>query len=197
MQPQQLKICTPSELEQIVKLHLSTLKESTLNQLGKKFLAIVYKTIIADSQSIFLVLRNEGKIIGFLAATQNSAYFYKNIVRQNFLQLTLEVTRQTLKNPSLFFKIINWLLFKKNHPEYPAELQFIAVSEKYQGQGLGTKLIKALNSHFKGKNVSHYKVGTWASNQNSNGFYQHLGFQKLYQENILGILFNFYLSPKL
>jgi ribosomal protein S18 acetylase RimI-like enzyme len=184
------------ELKQIVDLHFLTLQESTFKNFGKKFIKIVYQTIITDKNNIFLVIEDKNRIFGFVAATQDINEFYQSIIRKNFFSLTFEVIRSTLFNPQLLINTTKWILKKPKKQKYPAELQFIAVDSALQGQGWGTKLIKKLNEELKKSNINHYRVGTWASNPLSNNFYQKLGFKLLEKEKILGIDFNYYLSPK-
>lgn len=197
MQIQRITSCNQQELNRIADLHFEVLKESTFRHFGKNFLRIIYNTIIYDPKNLFLVLKEKNNIYGFAAATTDINKFYSQIVRDNFFSLSLEVIKTTIYYPKLLFNTIQWLLTKPTNQKYPAELQFIAIDQKFQGQGWGTKLIRELDKNFRSSGINQYKVGAWADNNRSNNFYNKIGFKFLYKENILGKKFNYYLSPKI
>lgn len=196
MQLRKVNQLSPSELNQIINLHLSILKESTLTRFGPKFLKIVYQTALKRNQDAFLVLKEDGKIRGYCVASLNIKDFYKQCLKENLPVVFWEVSKSCLKHPGLTAKILSWT-FSNTDDNFPAELQFIVVDSQLQNQSWGSKMIKEINSFFKGVNISRYKVGTWASNEGSNNFYKKNGFKYLISQKILGTNFNFYLSPKL
>lgn len=183
------------EIDNLVNLHWQTLKESTLNKFGKRFLIIVYKSISLDANQILLVIENQGQIVGLAVATPNIKRLYNQIINKNFFPLFFEVIKHSLSTPSLIIKTGKWLLAHSARDNCPAELLFIAVDKNYQGQGLGSKLIKKIIAEFHRNKIHQFKVGTWANNNLSNRFYVKLGFKFLYQKNVLGQIFNYYLSP--
>ncbi len=195
MQPQRVRNLNPQELNQVINLHLKVIQESTLNKLGRKFLGIVYKEFLKNQRNVFLTITDNKEIIGFAAATDDIRKLYKDIIHNNFLNLALEVVKSSISHPKLVLQVMGWLLGHKQPNSYPAELHFIGVSENYQGQGLGTSLMKKLGQEFKSVSIRQYRVGTWASNERSNQFYMKLGFKLLYSEMNLGERFNYYLSP--
>src|SRR5690242_6752217 len=132
MQTQRVHSLTPKDLETILDLHFSTLKESTLNQFGRKFLKVVYQTALQGDNNIFLTIVDSEKIIGYAVATTNIDQFYKQIISQIFLSLLLESIKSAIRKPTLFIKSFTWLLTHQSDKKYPAELQFIAVNLKYQ-----------------------------------------------------------------
>jgi GNAT superfamily N-acetyltransferase len=64
------------------------------------------------------------------------------------------------------------------YTEYPAHLH-IDVLEGYQRQGIGTKLVKALESHLKDMKVIGICLGTSERNYKSIPFYKKNGFELL------------------
>jgi ribosomal protein S18 acetylase RimI-like enzyme len=193
---ERVKTLQKSEIEQIVKLHQKILNESVLNKFGYSFLFIIYKSIPENPQNIVLVLRDKKKIVGFTVATLDSSNFYKKIVNNNFLLLSLAIIKTIILNPLLLYQVMSWILNKSSSKKYPAELQFIALDSNYQGKGLGTKMVKELVKLFKSSNINYFKVGTKKNNLLSNKFYRKLGYKYLFSEKILGDDFNYYLSAK-
>lgn len=184
------------QITQIVKIHQSELKDSTLNIFGKQFLKEVYPTIAEDKNNIFLILTEGQNIIGFLVASIDIEKFYKNIITSKPLTLSWQIAKSSILNPLLFFKVLIWVLKPKPNDSHPSELQFIAVDREHQGKGLGTKLIKHLNTDFAERGVDYYKVGTIKKDPDSNRFYQKLNFKFLYHKKIFLSDFNYYLSTK-
>lgn len=71
-------------------------------------------------------------------------------------------------------KINGFLLFSIDN--YTATIELIAVDDKYQGQGIGKKLILALEGYLKDKDVKKIKVGTQLNNIYGINFYNSIGF---------------------
>ena len=73
--------------------------------------------------------------------------------------------------------------------QYPAHLH-IDIDEKYQRQGLGTKLIDALRAHLAEMNVPGLMLSVGGDNENGQKFYQKYGFtalEKKKQEIVMGM----------
>lgn len=195
MQPTLITQLSQTDLDQIVKLHQTELKESFINNFGSGFLAVVYKTIISDNQNIFLTIKDNTKVVGFLVATVDGDKFNQKIINNNFLKLSCQIIKSSLFKPLILIKLINWFLTKNIKNKLAPELQFIAIDHTHQGKGLGTMLIKQLNNEFKKRGINKYRVGTKALNVLSNNFYKKLDFKYTHQEQFFGDIFNYYLSP--
>ncbi len=66
----------------------------------------------------------------------------------------------------------------------------IDIDEKYQRQGLGTKLIDALRAHLAEMNVPGLMLSVGSDNENGQKFYQKYGFtalEKKKQEIVMGM----------
>ncbi|MEA5017697.1 MAG: GNAT family N-acetyltransferase [Erysipelotrichaceae bacterium] len=70
--------------------------------------------------------------------------------------------------------ITGFILFSLSNSNSIIEL--IAVDEKYQGQGIGKKLINTLESYTANMRLKHIDVGTQSSNTTAVLFYQKMGF---------------------
>jgi ribosomal protein S18 acetylase RimI-like enzyme len=186
----------PSELEQVVNLHYKVLDESFLNNFGKNFLRIAYRTNVSSKNNIVILVKKNDEVIGYLVATIDGDKFNQEIINKNFLALSWEIFKASLTNPKLALKVIKWKFKPPHENKIKPELQFIAIDPNNQGKGLGTKMLKMLNQEFRSQGIKQYRVGTKAQNKLSNAFYQKLGFKPFYQVELFGDRFNYYLSPK-
>jgi ribosomal protein S18 acetylase RimI-like enzyme len=79
------------------------------------------------------------------------------------------------------------------HPQHTGpELQFIAIGQEYQHQGLGRKILNFINNMLYSLHQERMIVGTKSKNNNSNEFYKHLGFKFMGKTIIFGDEQNFY-----
>lgn len=180
--------------QSLVLIHQKVLTESVLSRFGNRFLLILYRTIYSDSNVYIHLVLLKRKIIGFSVVTTDISLFYKKIFLSGFVNLSWEAIKHLNGNMRLIFNVLLWIISKKKDNHQSSELQFLAILPEYQGHGLGTRLIKTLKEELRKKNVPAFKVGTKATNVTANNFYIKKGFKFLYQQNIFGDKFNYYIS---
>ncbi len=190
---QTLKRANRAQIKSIALIHYEILKESFLCKFGYEFLLNLYQVICSDENNIIQIITVKDKIIGYSVATMNISKFYKKVLHGNFFSLLVEIIKNLHGNLKLIFDILIWILTFKNNDQ-SAELQFLAILPKYQRLGLGTKLINLLIKEYSRYNITSFKVGTKADNSYSNRFYKKIGFKYLYQKQIVGEKFNYYIS---
>lgn len=190
---QTLKKANQAQIESMALIHHQVLKESFLCKFGYKFLFNLYRSICSDKQNVIQVVTLGNKVIGYSVATGNVSKFYKTALYKNFFGILLEILRNSPGNLRLLLNILIWALTPRNGNQ-SAELQFLAILPKYQRLGLGTKLLYLLKNEYLKHDIASFRVGTKADNLQSNNFYKKRGFKYLYQKEIVGEKFNYYLS---
>lgn len=180
----------------VAKIHYSVLTESFLNNFGLEFLEIIYENLARSKNSILLVSSENTNVMGYLLAVTNYSKFFKIATSGKKMQLVIIILKTLVKKPNLAYKLISYI-FNVSEEDFHAELQFIAILPKYQGQGLGTKLIEQLKTELSLLNIKKYFVGTKASDELSNRFYQKMRFTKVYIKTYFGAELNYYLSPEI
>lgn len=190
---QTLKKANRAQIESIALIHYEVLRDSFLSEFGYEFLLNLYKALCSDKNNIIQTIALENRIIGYSVATKNIAKFYKKALYRNFFRLFLEIIKNLRGNLRLLLNVLIWILTSKNNDQ-SAELQFLAILPKYQRLGLGTKLLHLLKNEYLKHDIASFKVGTKADNLQSNNFYKKRGFKYLYQKEIVGEKFNYYLS---
>lgn len=134
-----------SDFESIWKVHGSALPDDLLTSLSKHFLIHTFYPLCLES-SIFLCYKDNQKLLGFIIIALNTDHLNKKLfynlgtLREIFIQFT--------KKPRLIFKNVSGILFAKSNVHKNVlrnpEIYLIAVSNETQGQGIGSKLIKAV-----------------------------------------------------
>lgn len=68
------------------------------------------------------------------------------------------------------------------HPTKPAEIQDLYVDDGYRSQGIGAKLVKALEEYFKSQGRDEIWVGALTANGRSVTFYEKCGYKTQFNE---------------
>ena len=81
MSPEITQIRSADDIEVVAQLHREQLADSFLARLGERFLKVLYRRIVADSGSALLVARADGRVVGFVAGTDDTACHFVNQIR--------------------------------------------------------------------------------------------------------------------
>jgi len=134
------------EIESVVELHMSQLKDGVLYLIGKKSLLCLYKSILKARNDLILAV-SEDCTIGYITLINKEFSNLRTITPTGWLCVFISL----INSPSFFFKIAKTLLFdyraKKTvliytHGQKFSELSHFAINPNYQGLGIGSKLIK-------------------------------------------------------
>lgn len=81
-------------------------------------------------------------------------------------------------------KVDGFILFSVNKEENSIFLELIAINKNKKGEGIGTKLIKALENFAIEKNIYIIKVGTQLNNIQAQNFYEKNGYKHITNNSI-------------
>lgn len=196
MQISLIKEINKQDLDEIISLHSLVLDESFINNFGSRFLKLSYSEIIKNKNNVCLVVKQRNRILAYLVATKNDFAFTKNVISRRFFSLFWEVLKASIKKPKLLYYALTWFIGSFDFNNKEAELKFIAVNPKFQGKGIGTKLLKNLDAEFDKYGIARYLVGTKKENKLSNMFYKKSGFIYLQSKRFFGNSFNYYSSAQ-
>ena len=175
----------------IATLHKQTISEGFLSKLGLGFLKSLYKFLI--KKEIVLVYQEEENVLGFVSCTLSS----KNIMRRFLLYnpfIIIKIFLSIIMNPALIKPLFETYRApslsdssKKNSIKLPdTELLSISVSPEAQKEGIGTKLLNALETELKNKGITQYKVIAGEKLMGANKFYRKNSFKLIKQVAIHG-----------
>ena len=166
-------------IEQITDIHLKTFKGFFLTFLGKGFLKELYKGYAEHQRSGLLVAEEDGKILGFLAYSEELGSLYKYLIKNKLIQFAWYSFWAFLRKPSSMMRLFRAFLKPKESAREDSyiELASIGVLPEQKGKNIGTKLIERLQSMFDGEKFAYIKLETDAENNESvNDFYKKNGF---------------------
>jgi len=161
------------EIESIVNLHLVSLKDGVLYELGKGVLRLFYEEILYDKGNFILVYESDNSIIGVAASTKNIEELLDRIKKKHFARIALDILKKLITNPKLPLKLL-----QKYPSDVKAELLFLFVDASQRGKGIGEKLVNATSKKFMAEGVNNYKITVLSSNPRGKRFYERIGFKK-------------------
>lgn len=170
---------TKENAASLAELHRSHIPTGFLSKQSFSFLTSLYVFLIENE--IVYCAENEGKIIGFVAATTTTSGLYKKFFKKNIIILLVFVLRNIYKIVFIKKAIETFLAPRKSTIHFAIdelpELLSIVVSRDCNGMGIGKYLVAALEEKFTQLGKNEYKVIV-GSTLEANGFYQKIGFKK-------------------
>lgn len=169
------------DIGEIVSIHIKTFRNFFMTKLGPNFLSKYYRIVLDYPKSIFLGVKYEGKIIGFVAGFLDPYEFYSLMSKRKVYFLP-DIILSILKNPLLIvrvlynFKRVNSI--SRGNEISTVELASLAVDPQYLGKGFGKLLVQSFLDTAKNLEASYVYLTTDAKNNDYvNKFYQKLGFE--------------------
>tara|TARA_E500000178_G_C16838584_1_gene669484 strand:+ start:284 stop:913 length:630 start_codon:yes stop_codon:yes gene_type:complete len=134
-------------VRKISKIHQEELDMGALDLFGLKFLSNMYNELLKDNHG--LIAKSGDEIIGFITAIKKDISFIRCLSISSIITFFFNIFIKFGKFRS-FLVIFNKIYIKKSwnlkfaNSSKSIELFSIAVKKKYQGKGVGKKLIEAL-----------------------------------------------------
>lgn len=181
-----IRQATQQDVAGIVVIHCDAFKDFFLTSLGKRFLTTYYSCFIGSNETVTLCAEDDGKLIGFSAATSVSKGFNGRLIRGNAARFVLLGIKMLFISPSALIRLTKNFTKKSSEiediEEY-GELYSIGVSSKCQGKGVGKILINSTESEIYKRNreVKRLSLTTdYYNNRSTIAFYQNCGYRILY-----------------
>ncbi len=101
------KLLDSDEIDAIVSIHKSAFPDFFLTMLGDRFLKLYYSSVFKHKKGVLLGCYNEGKLVGFCAATLKSKGFNANLIYSNLFSFGIFTLGLLFTNRNCFKKIIS------------------------------------------------------------------------------------------
>lgn len=168
------------DIEKIAEIHLKTFEGFFLTFLGKGFLKELYTGYVKHDKSGLFVAEEDGKILGFLAYSEDLGGLYKYLIKKRLIAFAWYSFCAFIRKPGSMMRLLRAFLKPKEsiREENYIELASIGVLPEEKGKNIGTRLIEKLQSGFNAEKFAYIKLETDAENNDSvNKFYKKNGFE--------------------
>lgn len=169
------------EISDISSLHLKSLKEGILYNLGHDILKLFYQEIFYDKHCFIWAYYINDRLAGVAASSEDSKKFLDKIKKKHFFKIALKVLKKSVKTPALPFRLI-----LSKYQEIRSELVFLFVDEHHRGNKVGEELVNATTNEFRKRNIKNYNIAILSENVRGKKFYERLGFEKIKQFPFFG-----------
>lgn len=130
----------------VAAIHCRSLPDSLMAALGVRFLKAYYEVLLSYPESLFVVCRSDGRVVGFVAGVQNPAGFDRHL-RSSIPKLLLSALLRLTRRPRLVWRLIQKFggeeTTLEERGEDAVELDTIAVGPDWRRAGVGQDLLEA------------------------------------------------------
>lgn len=174
-----------SDISQIVRIHNSAFQGFFLTSLGEQFLEFYYSCFIKSKGTVVIVAEEDGKIIGFSAATSECKGFNSRLIINNLFPFCIMSLKMLFSKPESLLRLVKNLTKKGNNivdDEDYAELYSIGVADNQQGKGIGKCLLNETEQQLREMGVTKVSLTTdYYDNESVLAFYRFMGYNTLYE----------------
>ena len=126
------------DLNDVVKIHSMALPDDVLPNLGITLLDRYYKSVVDDKSQLIVGSWHDGHLLGYCLTSKKDITLTKLFSSVTGL---LSLTTLMLSRPGLFYSGLKQAMKTSPLETDEAEIAFIAVSPKHQGNGVGKAMI--------------------------------------------------------
>lgn len=176
----ELDKATKDYVKTIAELHKRAFPAFFLTQLGVPFLTTLYTGYLEDADSGIIVAEDDGKLLGFIAYSNDYPRFYKGLIKHHLVKFAFCSFGAAIRHPSFIKRLLG--AFKKSElvvkTEKYVELASICVDPTIESKGVGSAMIDYLKDIVDFGTYAYINLETDADeNDGVNKFYVKNGFE--------------------
>lgn len=176
----ELETASSDYIKSIAELHKRAFPTFFLTQLGVPFLRTLYTGYMEDKDSGIIVAEEGGKLVGFIAYSNDYSRFYKGLIKNHLIKFAYCSVGAAIRHPSFIKRLLG--AFKKSESvvktERYVELASICVDPEIESKGVGSALIDYLKGIVDFNTYDYINLETDADgNDGVNRFYVKNGFK--------------------
>lgn len=173
--PLKIRSALPEDAPIIARLHAGGIIEGFLPRLGRRFMTLLYRSLIAWDDAVVLVAADAAGPAAFVAGVTDVKAFYRHFLRRHWLRAALASLPRVLA-PANLRRTFESMRYADNRLEVPAELLAMAVIPSARGRGLATRLGGDLLEQLRKRGAARVKVVVGADNSMAIAAYRRMGF---------------------
>lgn len=169
------------DLAEVAKLHVHAFPGFFLTSLGLSFLEELYAGFLAHPSGIFIVARDGGSIVGFVAGTSAPEVFFSDLRRRRRFAFVFKAIPSILRNPLPVFRKLLYAVRYRGEAlatrSSGALLSSIGTARWCRGSGLAANLIIAFEKRVMAHGADFvYLTTDVEDNDRVNAFYKRHGY---------------------
>lgn len=171
-----------TDVDGIVSIHKNAFKGFFLTSLGDSFLSVYYSCFIKSDETVILCAEEDGKLLGFSAATKACKGFNGRLIKANALKFMIVGLRLLFTNPPALVRLVKNFTKKSDEvddDENYGELYSIGVNSDTQGKGVGKALLAETETLMGIEKLS--LTTDYYNNESTIAFYKKCGYKVLYE----------------
>ncbi len=172
-----VRTAAADDVSAIAELHATCIDEGFLVQLGRPFLERLYRRAVRSRRAFGLVAGAPGEVRGFVAATDDTNAFYKEVLARDAVVAGIVALPRIAR---AFRPVLETLRYGvRGHEHLPkAEILATAVSADLRGKGAGSSLVASAVQEFTHRGVATARVVTAVDNAPAIRMYGGAGFRR-------------------
>ena len=176
---------SPPDIPHVVALQIRFLEGSLVTELGPRFLTRFHEAALEHPLTRAFVAADDGGSIVGLALGSLDVHQFNGHVKPRVLAALVRslLSRHGL---TLTWRFACVLVEREPQPHIPAELLLLVVDARVRRQGIGQRLLTALESEFAREGVRLYRVAVRSQLEAARAFYLALGFEREQELLVLG-----------
>jgi len=176
----QIRDMLPGDINTAIMVHLRSFQGFFLSFLGPCFLKQFYRNMVESPHGIALVICHGDEVVGFACGSDDTAQFYRDLIRTRWMKLSLAALPAMIRRPSTALRLLRATFIKSkeaNEKEAPGELSSIAIHPDWEARGLGRALLLAFIEDMRSTGKAELTLTTDRdNNERVNAFYLNSGF---------------------
>jgi RimJ/RimL family protein N-acetyltransferase len=191
------------DAERVAELHHAAMGNSLWAQLGRPFLATLYRAMVDSHRFLGFVYVEDGRVGGFIAGSLDTSAMYKEILGRRWMFIGPAAAWGILKRPVVLRQL--WQTFRyfsvSGAEDVPAESLFCSFVPDLRGKRVSGHINKVLFDELLSRGESRVKITTEVSNEGANRQLRSWGFEdkgrfRFYGKDMVTYVLDLAASPR-
>ena len=169
-----IREATPHDARDIAGLHVDLMASGFLTRLGRRFMRVMYRSLLDWGGARVFVAEDSGGIVGFAAGIDRVAPFYRWFVKTRWFPAGVAAVPALLR-PANLRRAAETLRYGRGHES--AEVLALAVAARARGQAVSTRLLEQLVGALESDGVREVRAVVGSGHPAAVSAYVRVGFE--------------------
>lgn len=167
------------DADRLAELHHAAMGRSLWAQLGRPFLAALYRALVDSPYFIGFVYVEDGAVRGFIAGSTDTSAMYRDVSRRRALVLAPSALSGLLRRPGALIQLLETARYARisGADGVPGESIFCTFEPDLRGKRVSGHINKVLFDELRARGHDKVKITTEVDNEGANRQLQSWGFE--------------------